>query len=142
MFEETSSSNRLQSWRDIRNKHYPSVDALIKQFPYANHTARFIDFYTPVSWPSAFEIVSDGQFCQSGITIVMALSLHHAGFITGEELLFPVINNNTNGNVGLVLEYEGLIYNFAEGKIVTRQEMVENSTRYTSHEVKIKHLFS
>lgn len=142
MFSGTTSSDRLQSWRDIRKKHYASAEDLILEFPYACHTERFIDFYTPDSWPSAFEIVSDGHFCQSGITLIMALSLHHAGFISGEELTFPVINNNTNGNTGLVLEHDGLVYNFKQGLPVSVDEAAENSTLYTSHTVKIKQLFS
>jgi len=142
MFLGTNSSDRLQGWRNIRNTCYTSAECLILEFPYASHTERFVDFYTTKTWPSIFEIVSNGHFCQSGITLIMTLSLHHAGFISGEELSFPVINNNTNGNTGLVLEHDGLVYNFKQGTTVSVDEAAENSTLYTTHNIKIKQLFS
>jgi len=142
MLSGSTSSDRLQGWRNIRNSHFECVEDLILEFPYAIHTERFVDFYTPDSWPGIFEIVSDGHFCQSGITLVMALTLHHAGFISGEELSFPVINNNTNGNTGLVLEHDGLVYNFKQGEATSVGEVTENSTLYTTHKVKIKQLFN
>jgi len=141
MLSGSNSSERLQNWRDIRNTQYTDAAHLILEFPYAERPKRFIDFYTPSSWPGAFEIVSEGYFCQSGLTIVMALSLHHAGFISGEGFTFLVISNNITGNTGLVLSHNGLVYNFAQGEITPYNEVLNNSTVYTVHEVKIKHLF-
>lgn len=142
MLTGTTSNDRLQSWRNIRSTRYKTAEDLILEFPYAKYTERFLDFYTPSSWPNIFEIVADGHFCQSGITLTMALTLHYAGFISGEELSFPVINNNTNGNIGLVLEHDGLVYNFRHETIVSVDEVAENSTLYATHTVKIKQLFN
>jgi len=142
MFTGNSGSERLQSWRDMRNKQFDTAEELVLEFPYANWSSRFIDFYTPSTWPGIFEIVSDGHSCQSGITLIMATTLYSAGFISGDELTFPVISNNTNGNTGLVLFHNNLVYNFAQGRIVSFQEVKDNSTIYTTHVVKIKQLFS
>jgi hypothetical protein len=89
-----------------------------------------------------FEIVSEGYFCQSGITLILAATLHNKGFISDEELYFEVISNHINGNEGLVLIHNNLAYNFLPGQTVSMQEVIDNSTRFNSHKIKTSALFS
>jgi len=136
MFLPTQSSDdRLSMWRAIRQREHESIDDLLAEFKDLAPEQRYIDFYTPSSWPSVFEIVSEGMFCQSGITLVIAATLAEAGFISTGNLRFPVISNHINGNTGLVLEHQNKVFNFTPGKIITLEEMKENGTVYDTHVV-------
>ena len=78
MFLKThNSTDRLKIWRDIRQKNYLSPNDLVKEFSDIKILSRYLDYYTPNSWPNPFEIVSEGYFCQTGVTILMTLSLIH-----------------------------------------------------------------
>jgi len=137
-----TSSERLNAWRTVRQQEYKTVEPLLEAFAPIKPIPRYIDYYTPRYWPNVFEIVSEGYFCQSGITLILAATLHNKGFISDEELYFEVISNHINGNDGLVLIHDNLAYNFIPGKTVSMQEVIDNSTRFNSHKIKTSALFS
>jgi len=95
---------------------------------------RYLDYYTPSSWPNPFEIVSEGYFCKSGITLVLTATLINKNFITSENLTFLVISNTLDGSDGLVLLDNGLVYNFSD-TVVTEQFAIDNSVVFTKHVV-------
>lgn len=133
---------RLEVWRNLRHTPDLTIEKILTEFARIKHEPRCIDYYTPASWPSVFEIVSEGYFCQSGITLVLTATLHNAGFITSDTISFPVISNHTNGLTGLVLEYDNCIFNAVPGEIISKKEILENSTVFASHTVPISQLFS
>lgn len=137
-----TSSDRLNAWRTVRQQDYKTVEPLLEAFADIKPIPRYIDYYTPRDWPNVFDIVSEGYLCQSGITLILAATLHNKGFISGEELYFEVISNHINGNDGLVLIHDNLAYNFIPGKTVSMQEVIDNSTRFNSHKIKTTSLFS
>ena len=143
MFTKTqTSTERLNAWRTVRQQEYKTVKPLLEAFAPIKPISRYIDYYTPRDWPNVFEIVSEGYFCQSGITLILAATLTNKGFISDEELYFEVISNHINGNDGLVLIHENLAYNFIPGQQVPMQEVIDNSTRFNSHKIKTSSLFS
>ena len=135
-------SERLNAWRTVRQHEYLTVEPLLEAFADIQPTPRYIDYYTPSYWPNVFEIVSEGYFCQSGITLILAATLSNKGFITADELYFEVISNHINGNDGLVLIHEQVAYNFIPGETVSLQYVIDNSTRFNSHKIKTSSLFS
>jgi len=135
-------SERLNAWRTVRQQEYLTVDPLLEAFADIKPIPRYIDYYTPSDWPNVFEIVSEGYFCQSGITLILAATLTNKGFITADELYFEVISNHINGNDGLVLIHEQVAYNFIPGETVSLQYVIDNSTRFNSHKIKTSSLFS
>jgi hypothetical protein len=142
MFYKTHTpDDRLQVWRELRNSARSQAD-ILAEFAQIKPVSRIIDFYTPASWPSVFEIVREGYFCQSGITLVMAATLHNTGFINTDTILFPVISNHMNGNTGLVIQYQDQVFNFTPGEVMPVSVLTEMSTVYTLHTVPIKRLFS
>jgi hypothetical protein len=88
-----------------------------------------------------FEIVQQGLFCQSGITLVLAATLDYLGFINSPEFELPVISNYITGAEGLVLHYDNKYFNFLPGEIVSRQYVNENSNLYDSHVIAIDKLY-
>jgi hypothetical protein len=135
-------SERLNAWRTVRQHEYLTVEPLLEAFADIKPIPRYIDYYTPSDWPNVFEIVSEGYFCQSGITLILAATLSNKGFITADELYFEVISNHINGNDGLVLIHEQVAYNFIPGETVSLQYVIDNSTRFNSHKIKTSSLFS
>tara|TARA_R110001592_G_scaffold138966_1_gene358587 strand:+ start:8800 stop:9231 length:432 start_codon:yes stop_codon:yes gene_type:complete len=136
MFLKThNASDRLRIWREIRQKNYLSADALVNEFRDIKILSRYLDYYTPKSWPSPFEIISEGYLCQSGVTLLLTTTLINKGFITSEELYFPVISNNINGDSGIVLLEGDNVYNFTSGKIESWEFVKDNATIFQIHKL-------
>lgn len=135
MFLKTqNSSERLLVWRNFR-KQYSSdnVNELLVEFSKIKLLPRYLDYYTPSTWPNAFEIIDEGYFCQSGVTLIMAATLVNLGFISAEKLRFDAISNLITGTDGLILVHDNMCYNFVREEVVTLEYMLENSTRFQSH---------
>jgi hypothetical protein len=132
---------RLSAWRNVRQGSYDTVEQVLEEFASIKIVPRYIDYFTPRDWPNVFDIVKEGYFCQSGITLIMTATLVHKGFISTEDLTFAVISNHINGNDGLVLIHQNSAYNFLPGKIITLEEVKENSTQFGSHTIAVNQLF-
>ena len=133
---------RLNVWRDFRHLSDLTVEKILVEFSNIKVCSRCMDFYTPDSWPTVFEIVREGYFCQSGITLVLTATLYNAGIITSDEITFYVISNHITGSTGLVLEFENQVYNAVPGKTISVDQLQNISTIYTRHTIAISKLFS
>ena len=141
MFTSLSPEKRLRAWRHVRSQNYNSAEGVASQFIGIDTVPRYLDCYTPSTWPSPFEIIHDGVFCSSGITLILAATLDYLGFLNSEDLEFPVISNNIDGSTGIVLNVDGQVFNFLQGETVTYEFMKENCTIYTVHKLKTHDLF-
>jgi hypothetical protein len=112
-----------------------SAQSLVNDFSNIKILSRYLDYYTPKSWPSPFEILSEGYLCQSGVTLLLTSTLINKGFITSNELIFPVISNNINGDSGIVLLDNDNVYNFTPGKIESWEYVKDNSTVFQTHKL-------
>ena len=138
-----TGEQRLQAWRELRQRPdiVGAVD-VVEQFSTVPLKPRYVDFYTPESWPSVFEIVQEGMFCYSGLCLVLASTLWYFKFTNQNNLRFDVISNHVTGDTGLVLIDQGNCYNFLPEEIVTEQHMTDNSTFYDSHIIAPDKIFS
>lgn len=102
---------------------------------------RYIDYYTPASWPNVFDIMHEGYFCQSGITLLICATLRYLDFVKSDKLSVPVISNNITGAEGLVLDLNGEFYNFLPGKIVSQDFVKNNGVVYDTHIITVDKLF-
>lgn len=142
MFSDKSTAeDRLKSWRTIRREN-STLDDILAAFATIPKQPRYIDFYTPSDWPNVFEIVAEGMLCQSGITLVLAATMYHKGFITSDNITFLVISNNIDGTVGLVLLHDDLVYNFIPGEAVSLDYVKEYAVTYDQHTIDIQTIFS
>ena len=130
-----SPQERLRIRREIRQKEYNNPEDLVKEFVDIKVRPRYIDYYTPSSWPNPFEIVSEEYLCFSGVTLILTATLINKNFITSDELLFPVISNNMSSDTGIVLLDNDRVYNFTPGKIVSWDFVKENATIFQTHKV-------
>lgn len=134
--------DRLASWRSVRQKNHNTVEECLQEFASVKPIPRYIDYYTPSNWPNVFEIVREGYYCQSGLTLIIAATLVYKEFISTDKLHFDVISNHIDGTDGLILVHDNRAYNFLPGKLVSMEEVLENSTRFNSHILPISQLFS
>ncbi len=136
MFTKTQSPTaRLAAWRSFR-QNFPkdgTAETVIEAFEDVKLTTRYVDYYTPENWLDVFEIVKNAYFCQSGLTLVIAATLVHLGIIKSSDLHFEVVSNHITGADGLILEHEGLCYNFLPGKVVDKEFVASNSTKFAEH---------
>lgn len=139
-----SSEDRLTAWRQFRTNYDISngPEGILEAFADINPIPRYIDYYTPASWPNVFEIVSEGYLCQSGITLVMAATLHHFGFINTPKLRLEAISNYETGTDGLILIQDNLCYNFTPGQVVPLAYAHDNSMRFVAHIIAPDKLFA
>lgn len=135
MFTATQNSEeRLQAWRKFRrtvDQHTTELD-VVQAFADVKVQSRYIDYYTPEDWPGVFDIVSNGYFCQTGLTLVLTATLHNLGFINSDKLSFIMVSNNITGCDGAVLVYDNKCYNFLPGEVVAVDYAVKNSVRFSS----------
>lgn len=135
-YKNQSANDRLAIWRDLRQTNFSNIEDLVLEYQSINLVSRYLDYYTPSSWPDPFEIVNEGYFCQSGVTLLIVSHLIYADFISSDDLEFPVISNNINGNDGLVYLDNNKVYNFEIGKISDWDFVKENSTIFSTHRLK------
>ena len=114
-----SGSERLNIWRNVRQKTHSNIVEVLHDFSTIEPLSRYLDYYTPSSWPNPFEIVNEGYLCQSGITLVLLSTLINKGFISKDTIQLPVISNNITGTSGLVIYDRESVYNFTPGEIVS-----------------------
>lgn len=143
MFRKTQTgSERLSVWRRFRQE-FPktgTAEDVVKAFSTIKLERRSIDYYTPESWPSPFEIVNEGLLCQSGLTLIVASTLLNLKLIKSDQYRFDVVSNHITGTDGLVFVFEGFVYNFLPDSIVTVEFYESNSTRFSSHIIAVDKL--
>ena len=141
MFHKHHTSNeRLQLFRDFRHQS-PDANTVVEAFANVDTKTRYVDYYTPDTWPGLFDIISEGMFCQSGLTLIMAGTLHHLGLTKTPDLNFVAISNHITGKDGLVLMDGGNCYNFLPGEVVSEQFAKENSITLDEHIIQPDKLF-
>lgn len=138
--KNNTSSQNLEAWRKLRQSDL-TLEEIVCAFNIPIEKSRYIDYYTPASWPNVFEIVSEGMFCQSGISLVLASTIHNAGFMKTDKIQFDIISNNVLGTEGLVLNYQRLYYNFMPGKISSVDVVRENGIKFDTHIITVDKLF-
>ena len=141
MFERHHTGrDRLQVFRDFRHQQ-PDANTIVEAFANVHTKPRYVDYYTPEAWPNMFDIISEGMFCQSGLTLIMAGTLHHLGLTNTPDLNFVAISNHITGKDGLVLMDGGNCYNFLPGEVVSEQFAKENSITLDEHIIQPDKLF-
>ena len=59
-YKNQSANDRLTIWRDLRQTNFSNVEDLVAEYQSIKLVSRYLDYYTPKSWPDPFEIVNEG----------------------------------------------------------------------------------
>lgn len=113
--------SRLAYWKELRNgiKTDESYIAEISKIPYVLFH-REVDYYTPSSWYTPWDILELKVLCRSCVGILVYHSIKIAIPDSKPEVLLV---NNTEEQ-WLVVKYNGLIYNFLPGQSCTEANML------------------
>ena len=103
---------------------------------------RYIDYYTPANWPTVFEIVREGYLCQTGLSIVMASTLHYFNFIKSDSIKFEMISNHVTGTEGAIFRVEDYFFNFIPGEIASKKYVRDNSVTFHSSIITLDKLYA
>jgi hypothetical protein len=115
MFEKTTDvTRRLNQWRELRQKAIIQ-EAVLEAFSEVKILPRYLDYWSPDSWPKAFDIVENGYFCTTGIAIVLYQTLGHLKYLNPTETSWKVISNHVTGNDGAVFIHADKVYNLTPG---------------------------
>ncbi len=127
-WNNTPNNQRLHLWKTLRaeidnhplDEQMEMVSKFFADMPFATRT---LDYYTPVDWPTPWEILFHGSFCTSSISLLMfyTFELVHTNHVVELYLveddsiyLLPVIDKNfvLNYELGTVNKYSDIQDNF------------------------------
>ena len=111
MFEKhTTVETRLEQFRELRKSNL-SMNAVVERFGAIKPCNRYLDYWTPESWPKPFDLIEQGHFDTTAISILMYQTLGHLNYLKPELVSWKVISNNMNGRDGAVFTYNSMMYN-------------------------------
>lgn len=116
---------RLRFWKNLRKDiSIMSLDdqmmAVAKFFSTVPYGSRSLDYYTPMGWPTPWEIIFYSSLCKSSVSLLIfyTFSLLHTDIVVDLQLindgedtyLLPVINNTfvLNYESGQVNKYQNI----------------------------------
>lgn len=101
--------DRLVIWRNLRLEIEPmstekKIEAVVDFFSQTPISSRVIDYYSPDSWPSPWELLFDGTYCTSAISLLMYYTFTMSSTFKDEvkliladtsddRILLPLIND-------------------------------------------------
>ena len=79
-YQIDTPERRLSAWKEFRDKLVQltpdeQLDEVASFFSKTPIGSRSLDFYTPDTWPTPWEILYDSLYCQSSISLLMYYTL-------------------------------------------------------------------
>jgi hypothetical protein len=108
------SRSRLRDWKEFRNR-LPSLSEteqfseLARYFAQAPLVRYTYDAHDPATWPTMWQMVSDGDWCEQSIAIGMEGTLRLSGF-EASRLKLVLINDRDLSEVRFVLQIDDRIW--------------------------------
>ncbi len=133
-------AERLRLWKSLRKDIVDlSLDeklaSVAKFFAYMPYGTRSVDYYSPESWPTPWEILFHGNLCKSSISLLIFYTfslLNSADKIElkliddgTDEYLLPIVNDQfvLNYELGTVSNYSEVNVEFSVKQTFTEQQI-------------------
>lgn len=119
------NEERLRLWKSLRTdisalptlKQLEEVAKFCSHIPYGSRT---IDYYTPASWPTPWEILFHGLFCTSSISLFMAYTIE----LVSPELKVDLYLVEDDEDIYMLPVIEDhFVLNYELGKVNTLSEL-------------------
>lgn len=112
-----SDHDRILAWREFRLSILEldtetKINKVSEFFSSVPISSRYIDYYTPESWPNPWEILHNRWSCSSSISLLIAHTLALTG-VTADICLAEY-----SGDIGLLPIVGDLVLNYELGKAV------------------------
>lgn len=123
-WNNTSAEDRIILWREFREEiaSLPEQDQLnriAEFFADVPFGARSLDYYTPESWPTPWEILHHKLFCQNTISLLI---FHTLNVILGDERTEIILIEDDRDRYLVPVLDNKHIFNFELGQISTIQD--------------------
>lgn len=118
-WNNSTAEERMDWWRSIREEvndleEKEQLNSIAKFFANVPIGSRCIDYYTPDSWPTPWELLYHKLFCASSISLL----IYHTLTITLDEDRVDIVLINTGDDVFLApLVDKKYIFNIELGKV-------------------------
>jgi hypothetical protein len=125
----------MLEWGDFRSDIsgdtlFEQIEAIADYFKDVPIASRQLDYYTPGSWPSPWEILHYGQMCPSSVSLLMAYTL-----LLNGQADFKLLLIDDNIDYYLVPLIEGqYILNYILGEVVNLDTI--------RNDIKVKHTYN
>jgi len=122
----TPNEERLHLWKKLREeiKSLPlesQLNSLAKFCQSMPIGRRSIDYYTPESWPTPWEILFHGTFCTSSISLLM----FHTLIMAGRDPVLELVDDGEDVFLLPVIDYH-YILNYELGKVSSYSDLKDN----------------
>lgn len=118
-----SPSKRLALWREFRNgldtnNTLDVCDAVIKWWQTAPLVSITIDPVNSSQWPTPWEMLHSGNFCENSLALGMSYTIYYANPDIENELLFVTCREKSFQRLCALIDNKHLL-NFERGSIST-----------------------
>ena len=119
VWNNSTAEERMEWWRSIRKDvsgldEKEQLNSIAEFFANVPIGTRCIDYYTPASWPTPWELLYHKLFCASSISLL----IYHTLVITLDEDRVDIVLINTGDDVFLApLVDKKHIFNIELGKV-------------------------
>ena len=141
MWNTIPNDERLHLWKKLRddikdlalNKQLNEIAKFCSQMPFG---ARTIDYYSPMDWPTPWEILFHGSFCTSSISVLM----YHTLLLLKTDNTVELLLVEDNDGVYLLPFIDSkFILNYQLGSVNNYSEIQDNFKvlqKYTKEQIK------
>ena len=130
-WNNTSSEEKYLRWRNLREEVRgigvleQRLEKIAEFFCFFPIGARSIDFYTPSTWPSPWELLNNNRHCENTVSLLMYHTLKMSGDTSKVEL--RIIDDGRDRYIVPFIDKE-YILNYELGKIAKYTD-IKNSIK-------------
>ena len=142
-WNNSTPEERIAKWRDLREhistlSEEEQINSIAEFFARVPIGARCVDFYTPDSWPTPWELLYHKLFCASTISLLI---YHTLCVALGEERVSIVLVDTGDDRFLVPLVDKQRVFNFELGKVnnikeCTTLEIVDEFLDAEMHQIK------
>lgn len=126
----TKHDQRIFEWRNFRNRLAASLTPIEEVVEWASHAplgTHSIDCWSAEEWPTAWELVDEGEYCEFSIALLMEYTLGVA-FPDRYKLELILIENREEKILRLCVRVDGAyLLNYEQGAVVVWDD-IANTT--------------
>ena len=134
---------RIRLWKNFRESiNYSNIDEQLLQvahfFSNVPIEPRTIDYYTPDTWPTPWEILYNGKWCNSSVSLLMFYTLDLLPNYKDINLELALVDDTKDRYLLLRIANQ-YVLNFIPGQVSTQQDIIPAfriMALYTSEHIK------
>lgn len=115
---EKQTQKRLETWRNLRqhledsNNPFEDVALFFNQFP---KTKVYTDPYNQLSWPTAWELIEENEYCQFNLLLGICYTLQLCNRFKSIEPKITISVDKISNSVYYLLFVNDIVYGYEAG---------------------------